>query len=213
MLIWLVLTRIKTEEVSYERLGSCVSELVSVSGGRVGGCWNCIYLFGGLLLRGSNTEKWGDHQKKKRFINNSFESVISVKEKHQGLLKLQVPLLESSSVGKNGAIFKRRNFSWSGKITYEKAFKTHWNLIYLLEGLWIFIMKKKWGGYRRKRFLSEMWGNTVWWRGGLWKSLGTHHVWRFYGSCWIRLGEYYLVDAWLDFVTKLQKYTPFAYSW
>ena len=43
---------------------------------------------GGLLLGGSNAEKWGGNQKKKFFINNFVETVISLKEKHQGLLKL-----------------------------------------------------------------------------------------------------------------------------
>ena len=33
----------------------------------------------GILLGGSNAEKWGDHKKKKFFINNSVESVISFK--------------------------------------------------------------------------------------------------------------------------------------
>ena len=47
---------------------------------------------------------------------------------------------------------------------------------------------------------------------GLRKSCETFHVWRSYGNCWIHLGEY-LVNARLDFVTKLQKYTSFAYSW
>ena len=35
--------------------------------------------------------KWGDHQKKIFFINNSVEAVIPFKENHQGLLKLHVP--------------------------------------------------------------------------------------------------------------------------
>ena len=52
--------------------------------------------------------------------------------------------------------------------------------------------RKKWGcgevlfGGREK---------CVW--GRLWKSCGTFHVWRFYGNCWIHLGEY-LVHAKLD---------------
>ena len=45
----------------------------------VGGWWNSIYFFGGLLLGGSNAEKWGDHQKEKFFINNSVEAVNSFK--------------------------------------------------------------------------------------------------------------------------------------
>ena len=36
-------------------------------------------LFGRLFLGGSNAEKWGDHKKKKFFINNSVEVVISFK--------------------------------------------------------------------------------------------------------------------------------------
>ena len=39
----------------------------------------------------SNAEKWGDHQKKKFFVKNSIEAVISFKEEYQGLLKLHVP--------------------------------------------------------------------------------------------------------------------------
>ena len=41
-------------------------------------------LLGGFLLGGSNTEKWGDHKKRKFFINNSVEVVISFKKKDQG---------------------------------------------------------------------------------------------------------------------------------
>ena len=44
------------------------------------------------MLGGLNTEKWGDYQNKKFFINNSVEVVNSFKEKHQGLLKLVEPL-------------------------------------------------------------------------------------------------------------------------
>ena len=40
------------------------------------------------MLGGSNAEKWGGNQKKKFSINNSVEAVISLKEKHEGLLKL-----------------------------------------------------------------------------------------------------------------------------
>ena len=39
-------------------------------GGGVVGRWNDMYLFGGFLLGGSNTEKWGDHRTKNFFINN-----------------------------------------------------------------------------------------------------------------------------------------------
>ena len=41
--------------------------------------WTCFSRGGniGLLLGDSNAEKWGDHQKKKFFINNSVDAVIS----------------------------------------------------------------------------------------------------------------------------------------
>ena len=83
MVIWLVLTRVETEQIRYERLGSCFSWTyvrgwVGEGGGSVGGRWNWM-VFGGLLLGGSNAEKWGDHKKKKFFINNFAEVVISFK--------------------------------------------------------------------------------------------------------------------------------------
>ena len=53
----------------------------------VGGRWNWIYFFGGLLFGGSNAEKWGDHKKEKFFIKHSVEVVISFKQEHQDLLK------------------------------------------------------------------------------------------------------------------------------
>ena len=80
MVIRLVLTRVETEEISYERLGSCFSWICFRGWEEsVGGPWNRIYFSGGLLAGGSNAEKWGDHKKKKLFINNSVEVVISFK--------------------------------------------------------------------------------------------------------------------------------------
>ena len=80
MVIWLVLTMVEIEEISCERLGSCFSS-TCFRGWRksVGGCCNWIYFFGGLLLGGANAEKWGDHQKRKFFLNNSVEALISFK--------------------------------------------------------------------------------------------------------------------------------------
>ena len=63
-------------------------DLFQGMGESVGGRWNWIYFLEWLLLGGSNAEKWGDHQNKKFFLYNSVEVVISLMEKHQGLLKL-----------------------------------------------------------------------------------------------------------------------------
>lgn len=43
-------------------------------------------------MGGSHAKKIGDVQKKKFFINNSFETLILFNEEHCGLLKLLVPL-------------------------------------------------------------------------------------------------------------------------
>ena len=80
MVIWLVLTRVETEEIKYEKLGSYFSCTCFRGWGKsVGDRWNWIYFFGGLLLGGSNAEKWGVHKTKKFFINDSIEVVISFK--------------------------------------------------------------------------------------------------------------------------------------
>ena len=41
--------------------------------------------FWGVLLGGSNEEKWCDHVKKKFFINNFVKTVVLFKEYYQGL--------------------------------------------------------------------------------------------------------------------------------
>ena len=81
MVIWLVLTRVvETEEISYERLGSCFSwTCFRGVGAKCGRPMKLVYFFWGLLLGGSNAEKWDDHKKKKFFISNSVEVVISFK--------------------------------------------------------------------------------------------------------------------------------------
>ena len=93
-----------------------------------------MYLSERFLLVVSNAEKWGDHQKKKFFINNFVKTLIPFKEEHQVLLIVHllwgVPVRE-----KNGTIF---------------------NLVYLLERVGRALMKKKCGGNGRKRFCSEM---------------------------------------------------------
>ena len=53
-------------------------------------------------------EKWGDYQKKKLFINNAVQALISFKEGHQDLLKLHVNLEEGVSMldKKEGIFFE-----------------------------------------------------------------------------------------------------------
>ena len=138
-------------------------EFVSGCGGRVGGCWNCMYLFVRLLLRGSNLKKWDGHHKKKLFINNSVEDLSPFKEEYQGLLKLHVLFFGRGIPvwGKNGAISKKGIFFEAEKWYVSRLFRTYWKLVYLFEGVWRVLMKKKWGGNRRKRFYSEMWRNAV----------------------------------------------------
>ena len=44
-------------------------------------------------MRDSNTGKWGDHQKKKFFINNSVEAVILFKVEVSGPIETRVSLI------------------------------------------------------------------------------------------------------------------------
>ena len=160
MVTWLVLGRIETEEISYYRLGSCVS-------------WTCFegwplilhVPFWGIFAGGRNAKKWGDH-KKKKFKNNSIEALILFKEGHQSLLKLHVPLegvpVWEKKSPKREFCLKQKNNMWGG---------FSGPILYLLQGAWKVLMKKKWGGNRRnsrnskQRFYSKMWGKVIW--GGL----------------------------------------------
>ena len=54
----------------------------------------CLRVF---LLGDSNAEKWGDHRKN-FFIYNSVETLILLKEGHQGLFKLHVGLDEGVDI-------------------------------------------------------------------------------------------------------------------
>ena len=121
VVILLALKRFEIEEISYWWLSSCVS-------------WTCIQGVGedrgiaiawtflmGLWLGSSNVEKCGDHWRKKFFINNPVQALIPFKEKHQGLLKLHVPL--GWDWGKGGRFeygeisefsLKLKNNQWGG---------------------------------------------------------------------------------------------------
>ena len=59
--------RVETEEVSYERLGSCVSWTCFTDWGRL----KLHILFFKIVVGRFVCGKWGDHQKKKFFLNNS----------------------------------------------------------------------------------------------------------------------------------------------
>ena len=98
MVIWLVLTRVQNEEISYWRLGSCVSWTCFRERGKGGTSLEYHVLFSGLLLGGANVEKQGDYQEKKFFIDNTVQVLIPFKEKHRGLLKLHVQLGEGVSL-------------------------------------------------------------------------------------------------------------------
>ena len=101
-------------------------------------------------------------------------------------MRLHVHLEGTSNVGKRWAclqkkkfFLKRKNDVWGG---FPESIKI------------LFIFWRVFGEFQcRKR--------------ALWKSCPTPHVWGSYGNCWIHFAEY-LVHAWLDFVTKLQKLTP-----
>ena len=49
-------------------------------------------LLGRLHLGGANSEKRGDDQNQKSFMNNSVQAKIPFNKGHQSLLKLHVPL-------------------------------------------------------------------------------------------------------------------------
>ena len=132
---------------------------------------------------------------------SSVEALTQFKNEHDGPLKLHVPLGER----------RRKSFLWSKKITCEEAFqnllKSSLSFVYAYEGSneekngetaeGRFYPRRHTTSYRIKTKLcvyrdSEIWGNTI--SGG-------------------RRGgnpSEYLGHAWLDFNTKLQKYTLYA---
>ena len=152
------------------------------------GGWGAVEIawvfLGGFLLGSSNTKKQGDHWNKKFFINKSVKALISLKEGHQGLLKLYVPLRGCSCVGGNGA--PKRGFCLKWKNSVRGGLPGPIEILCIFwRGLGVFWWKK-WGGNRRKRFYSEMWGKPVW-GVGLWKSRGTLHMRWSYRNFWIHL--------------------------
>ena len=135
-MILLVLRRFETEEISYWQLGSFVS-------------WTCIRVVGegkGPLklhepfLGDCNWEvqMWeNDHRRKKFFINNSVGALIPFKEKHQGLLKLHVPLGwrrgfeywgKWDYLQKRELSLKRKSNMWGGLLESIEILFNFWRL-------------------------------------------------------------------------------------
>ena len=156
VVILLALKRFEIEEISHWWLSSCVS-------------WTCIQGVGedrgiaiawtflmGLWLGSSNVEKCGDHWRKKFFINNPVEALIPFKEKHQGLLKLHVPLGWDWGKGGGGlSMGKSLNFLWNGKIISEEDSCNLLKSCLSFGGCLESKKKKKRGGNRKKRFYCE----------------------------------------------------------
>ena len=78
-----------------------------------------------------------------------------------------------------------------------------WNDIYLFGRIFVWRFNRK--NVKCGEMPLEPWGKRL--VKNPWDS-----VWQYDRNSEMHLGEY-LIDAWLDFVTKLQKYTSFAYSW
>ena len=92
MVIWLVLTRVETEEISYKKLGSCFSWTWFRG---VWGVWEAVeigYTFFGILIGRFKCRKIGWPSKEEILYKSFRWSRILFKEKHQCLLKLHVPL-------------------------------------------------------------------------------------------------------------------------
>ena len=111
-------------EISYWRLGSCVSWTCSREVGEGEVLLEVhVYLFGRIVVGKFKCGKMGDHQRKKFFINNSVEVLIPFNKEHQVLLKLPVfgVGVGGSSVGEKWSYLqkwefssKRKNNLWGG---------------------------------------------------------------------------------------------------
>ena len=115
----------------------------------------------------------------KFFMDNSFETLIPFNERHQGLLKLHVPLGLGrvpvwgiwGYLQKRKFSLKRRNDVWGGfSGPTEKNF---------LQRIWRGPIKKNGDNTERRGSIAKF-GDTLF--EGFWKSCGTLHVWWSYGN-------------------------------
>ena len=67
-------------------------------------------LFFGIVVGRFKCDKWGDHQKKKLFINNAVKAQILFKENHQCLMRLHAHLEGISIVRKKWACLQKKDF-------------------------------------------------------------------------------------------------------
>ena len=145
----------------------------------------------------------------KFLINNANEAQFLFRKNDQGLMKLYVSLVGVQiwvCLQNKEFSLKRKNNVWGG-------FSDFFEMLFYFWGVFESSNGEKRGDNRRKGFYGEIWENTAWgWvRGGLvnilWDSPCMRVIWKLLNTFgWI------LMDAWLDFITKLQKCTPSACS-
>ena len=138
-------------------------------------------LFLGIFAGRVKYEKTGWPSKWK-IIYKSVKALIPLKEGHQDLLKLHIPLKRCSSVDeKNGA--PKGNFVWSGKKICEEACQDL--LKYCVScGGGLKLFNEKVGRQQKGEVLLWNLGKPHL-KGNLWKSRGTLHVWWSYRNCWM----------------------------
>ena len=119
MVIWLALTRVETEGISYDRPVFYVT-WTCLRGKSKGGTPLELFFvkeyvsFWAFLLGGANVEKWGDHQKKKFFIDNAVQALIPFKEVSMFEWKEEILFFEV-----------KEKLMW-------KLFRIYWNLLCLM---------------------------------------------------------------------------------
>ena len=101
-------------------------------------------------------------------------------------MRLHANLGELLMWEKSKPVSKKRIFSEAEKWLMRKFFRIYFEIMFIF---W------------------RVFGDFQWRKGAFWKSWATVYVWGSYGNCWIHLAKY-LVHAWLNFVSKPQKFNP-----